>query len=248
MKRTLIAACCVLASFCAVAQEGAPAGAAKKPESAPAKAEQLDPAVEAWIQMLAKKIADSQAHIRDSAVAGLERIGKPAIPTLNALASGSDKALAEAAKKLVERINRGRQGPGAGGFGGNMNERVDNLAKEMGLDEKKTQKIKDLQKASFDKLRETFESVAAGDLTREEAQEERKAVFEDAKKELRKFLSDDEAKKVEESLLRQGMGGGGGMRRGGGDGGGGGGEGGGRRRPGGGGGGQGGQGGGGGGG
>ena len=33
MKRMLIAGCCVLASFCAVAQDGAPAGAAKKPES-----------------------------------------------------------------------------------------------------------------------------------------------------------------------------------------------------------------------
>jgi hypothetical protein len=243
MKRTLIAGCCVLASFCAVAQEGAPAGAAKKPESAPvAKAEQLDPAVEAWIQMLAKKIADSQAHIRDSAIAGLERIGKPALPTLNALATGSDKALAEAAKKLVERINRGPQGPGRQAGFGNMNERVDQLSKEMGLDEKKTQKLKDLQKTATDKMRETFESVAAGDLTREEAREEMNAYREDLKKELRKFLSEDEAKKVEDSLLRGGMGGGG-MRRGGGDGQGGG-EGGGRRRPGGGG--QGGQGGGGG--
>jgi hypothetical protein len=237
MKRTLFAACCVLASFCAVAQEGAPAGAARKPESAPAaKPEPLDPAAEAWIQMLSKKIADSQPLVRDSAIAGLERVGKPALPTLNALVSGSDKALAEAAKKLVERINRGPQQRGGGNpFGA---EAIDKLSKEMNLDEKKTQKLKDLQKVAGDKMRETFESVAAGDLTREEAREEMTAVREDMKKELRKFLSEDEAKKVEESLTPRGFGGGG-MRRGGGEGGGGGGEGGGgRRRPGGGGGGQ----------
>jgi hypothetical protein len=236
MKRTLIAGCCVLASFCAVAQEGAPAGAAKKPESAPAaKPEPLDPAAEAMIQTLSKKIADAQPLVRDMAVAALERAGKAALPTLNALTSGSDKALAEAAKKLVERINRG---PGVGQRqGGNPfgPERIDQLAKEMGLDEKKSQKLKDLHKATTDKMRDTWESVAAGDLTREEAREEMTQVYDDAKKELRKFMSEDESKKVEESLFRrQGGGmGGGGMRRGGGEG-----EGGRRRPPGGGGGGQ----------
>jgi hypothetical protein len=226
MKRTLtlIAGCFVLASFCAVAQEGAPAGAAKKPESAPAaKPEPLDPAAEAMIQTLSKKIADAQPLVRDMAVAALERAGKAALPTLNAIASGSDKALAEAAKKLVERINRGP------GFANQRNagnpfgpERIDQLAKEMGLDEKKSQKLKDLHKATTDKMRDTWESVAAGDLTREEAREEVTQAFDDAKKELRKFMSEDEAKKVEESLFRrQGGGMGGGMRRGGGEGGGG---------------------------
>jgi hypothetical protein len=231
MKRMLIAGCCVLASFCAVAQEGAPAGAVKKPESAPAaKPEALDPAAEAWIQMLAKKIADSQPLVRDSAIAGLERVGKPALPTLNALVSGSDKALAEAAKKLVERINRGPQPGqqrGAAAFGA---DRIDSLAKELGLDEKKTQKLKDLQKTTMDKFIEAGEAVRAGDMTREEAAAERAQIIDDAKKELSKFLTEEEAKKVGESLLR-GPGMGGGMRRRG-EGGGGGGEGGGRRRPG----------------
>src|SRR5262245_33754154 len=108
MKRMMIAGCCVLASFCAVAQDGAPAGLAKKAESAPtAKPEPVDPALELWCQTLAKKIVDAQPAIRSSAEAALVQIGKPAIGTLTALSTGSDKALADAAKKLIERINRG---------------------------------------------------------------------------------------------------------------------------------------------
>jgi hypothetical protein len=233
MKHLLLAGCCVLASLCAIAQEGAPAGTMKKAESGPAvKAEPLDPAAEAWIQMLAKRIVDAQPLVRDSAIAGLERIGKPALPTLNALASGSDKALAEAAKKLADRITRGPQ-PGEGRFAQGGGERnfgpdIDALAKEMKLDDQKTQKLKDLRKASQDRMRETFEAVAAGDVTREEAREEMNQYREEMKKELRKFLTEDEAKKVEESFSR----GWGGRRGGGGGGGGAGGEGGGgRRRP-----------------
>ena len=227
MKRTLIAACALIASFTVLAQDGAPAGLAKKAESAPAKVEQLDPAAQAWVETLAKRIVDSNAVIRDSSVAALERVGKPALPTLNALVSGSDKALAEAAKKLVDRINRGPQrGRPLAGGPGNM---AENISKELKLDEQKTQKLKDLEKAMRDKTREAFEAVAAGDLTREEAREEMKQNMEDMKKELRKFLSEDEAKKVEESLGRMGGGMGGGRRGGQGGGEGGGGEGGNRR-------------------
>jgi hypothetical protein len=226
MKRTLIAACALIASFTVMAQDGAPAGLAKKAESAPAKAEQLDPAAQAWVETLAKRIVDSNAVIRDSSVAALMAVGKPALPTLNALVSGSDKALAEAAKKLVDRINRGPQ-PGQGRMAG-PGSMAENLSKELKLDEQKTQKLKDLEKAMRDKTREAFEAVAAGDLTREEVREEMKQNMEDMKKELRKFLSEDEAKKVEESLGR--MGGMGGGRRGGQGGGEGGGEGGERRR------------------
>lgn len=231
MKRMLIAGCCVLASFYAVAQDGAPAGAVKKAESAPtAKPEPLDPAVEAWCNTLAKKIVDAQPLVRDSAIAGLERVGKPCLPVLNALASGSDKALAEAAKKLADRISKGQMRGGPG----NLTDRIDTLAKEMNLDAAKTQKLKDLSKAAADKARDGFEAVQSGDMTREEFREEMNTYREDMKKELRKFLSEDEAKKVEDSINRgPGMGPGGGGRRGppgGGDGGDGGG--GGRRRPG----------------
>lgn len=208
MKRMMIAGCCVLASFCAVAQDGAPAGLAKRAESAPtAKPEPVDPALELWCQTLAKKLADAQPAIRSSAEAALLHVGKPAIGTLTALSTGSDKALADAAKKLIDRINRGPQ-RGPGGFQNAM----DDLAKELKLDEAKTQKLKDLQKASMDKIRETMESVRSGDMTFEEAREERKVILEDAKKDLRKFLSEDEAKKVDEAVQRMWQGGMGGRR------------------------------------
>src|SRR6188768_2431673 len=148
MKRTLIAACALVASFTVLAQDGAPAGLAKKAESAPAKVEQLDPAAQAWVETLAKRIVDSNQVIRDSSIAALEKVVKPAIPTLNALVSGSDKALAEAAKKLVDRINRGPQG-GPGRMGGQG--MAENISKELKLDEQKTQKLKDLEKAVRDK-------------------------------------------------------------------------------------------------
>jgi hypothetical protein len=207
----------MLASLCVLAQDGAPAGAMKKAESAPAaKPEPLDPHAEAWIKMLAGKIADAQPLVRDSAIAGLEAVGKAALPTLNAMASGQDKALAEAAKKVADRINRGPQMAGARGFGRGTGEGVEGLAKELKLDEQKTQKLKDLEKAGRDRMRETFEAVAAGDLTREEAREEMKQYRDEMKKEYRKFLGEDEAKKVDEFLDRMG----GGRRPGGGEGGG----------------------------
>lgn len=224
MKRMMIAGCCVLASYCAVAQEGAPAGLAKKAESAPAaKVEQLTPEVEAWVKELAKKIAATEPQIRDSAIAGIERIGKPALPILNALASGSDKAIAEAAKKLADRISKGQTGQ-RNPFGGGL----DNAMKEMKLDDAKQDKVRELQKKTMDKMREGFEAVQSGDMTREEMREEMTQYREDMKKELRKFLSEDEAKKIEEAVGR--MGGGMGGRRPGEGGTGGGGEGGGGRR------------------
>jgi hypothetical protein len=216
MKQMMIAGCCMLMALCAFAQDGAPAGTMKKAESAPAaKPEPLDPQAEAWIQVLAKRIADAQPIVRDSAIAGLEKVGKPALATLNKLASDPDKALAEAAKKLAERINRGPQpgeGRGAAQFGA---DRVDTLAKELKLDDQKTQKLKDLQKAAMDRMREGMDAMRNGDLTGEEFREEMKQYREEAGKELRKFLSEEEAKKVEESLLRSPGG-----RRGGGQGGG----------------------------
>jgi hypothetical protein len=218
MKHLMMIGCCTVVSLCVLAQEGAPAGAPRKTDSAPAaKPEPVDPAVEAWIQVLAKKIADAQPLVRDSSVAALERIGKPALSHLNTLTSSTDKAVADAAKKLVERINRGPQpgqGRGPGQWGA---ERVDSLVKDLGLDDKKAQKLRDLHKVATDRAREGFEAVQAGDLTREEFREEMRQHREEMQKELRKFLSEDEAKKVEESL-GQGMGGG--RRPGGGEGGG----------------------------
>ena len=53
-------------------------------------------------------------------------------------------------------------------------------------------------------MRESMDAMRNGDMTGEEIREEMKQYREEAGKELRKFLSEDEAKKVEESLRRRG--------------------------------------------
>lgn len=239
MKKLPIALVMALSAVVAVAQEGAPAGAPKK-AAAPAAAQDaakpaaLDAAAEAWVKTLAAKIADGNTVIRDSSVAAIEKVGKPALPVLNALATGTDKALADAAKKLAERIEKGQTGQDRRGMmaGGQM-KTVDDVAKELKLDDKKTEQLKELQKTAQDKMREMMEAMRSGELSREEMMSEMQAFRDELKGDLRKFLSEDEAKKVEESLGGsimggrgmgggrggQGGGGGGGGRRGGGGGG-----------------------------
>lgn len=234
MKKLPIALVMALSAVVAVAQEGAPAGAPKK-AAAPATAAQdaakpaaLDAAAEAWVKTLAAKIADGNTVIRDSSVAAIEKVGKPALPVLNALATGTDKALADAAKKLAERIEKGQTGNDRRAMAGGQMKTVDDVAKELKLDDKKTEQLKELQKTAQDKMREMMEAMRSGELSREEMMSEMQAFRDELKGDLRKFLNEDEAKKVEEALGGsimggRGMGGGrggqgGGGRRGGGGG------------------------------
>lgn len=235
MKKLPIALVMALSAVVAVAQEGAPAGAPKK-AAAPAAAQDaakpaaLDAAAEAWVKTLAAKIADGNTVIRDSSVAAIEKVGKPALPVLNALATGTDKALADAAKKLAERIEKGQTGNDRRAMAGGQMKTVDDVAKELKLDDKKTEQLKELQKTAQDKMREMMEAMRSGELSREEMMSEMQAFRDELKGDLRKFLSEDEAKKVEESLGgsimggrgmgggRGGQGGGGGRRGGGGGG------------------------------
>ncbi len=208
MKKLPFAIVMALSAVVAVAQEGAPAGApAKKPVAAQdaAKPAPLDAAAEAWVKTLAAKIADSNVVIRDSSVAAVEKVGKPALPILNAQATGTDKALADASKKLAERIEKGT--PARGAMAASGQKSLDDIAKELKLDEKKTEKLKETQKAAQDKMREMMEAMRSGELSREEMMSEMQAFRDELKTDLRKFLSEDEAKKVEESLGGSIMGG-----------------------------------------
>ena len=234
MKKLPIALVMALSAVVAVAQEGAPAGAPKK-AAAPATAAQdaakpaaLDAAAEAWVKTLAAKIADGNTVIRDSSVAAIEKVGKPALPVLNALATGTDKALADAAKKLAERIEKGQTGNDRRAMAGGQMKTLDDVAKELKLDDKKTEQLKELQKTAQDKMREMMEAMRSGELSREEMMSEMQAFRDELKGDLPKFLNEDEAKKVEEALGgsimggrgmgggRGGQGGGGGRRGGGG--------------------------------
>jgi hypothetical protein len=89
-----------------------------KDKEAPAK---VDKDVEAWINVLAAKIADRHDSIRESARLALIAVGKPALPALRKLVEGNDGAAAEAATRLITHIESGRGGhPGRPGFPGEM--------------------------------------------------------------------------------------------------------------------------------
>ena len=86
-----------------------------KDKETPAKA---DKDVEAWVNVLAAKIADRHDSIRESARHALVAVGKPALPALRKLAEGADGAAAEAATRLIAHIENGRDG--RPGFPGEM--------------------------------------------------------------------------------------------------------------------------------
>ncbi len=227
MKKMLALFACVGLSTLSFAQDK-PAGD-KPAEKAPApaakpEAAKATPEAEALMLALAKKLADKDGMIRDMSEAALLKAGKASLPTLNALASGQDKDVAAAAKKLADRIEKGGDRPQGGMRGGDATARLDNLAKDMKLDEKKTQKLKDAQKSATDKMAEIREATGNGEMSREEAMAAMMEAREEIKTDLKKSgFSDDEIKKIESSLLGGGrMGGGGGRGGRGGQGGGGG--------------------------
>lgn len=78
----------------------------------------IDPAVEAWVKMLAEKITDRHDSIRESAREGLAAVGRAALPTLRQIAEGDDGAAADAARKIIGRIESGGRGPRGEGPGG----------------------------------------------------------------------------------------------------------------------------------
>jgi hypothetical protein len=234
MKKTAITLCVLGLSAFVVAQEKPSSDAPKKDAPAPAKKTDATPAAEGkqdaekpsadaekMMEALAKKLTTTDKLIREMSEAALLKAGKAAVPTLNVLATGQDKPLADAAKKLVERIQRGAERPAtAGGGQGGANERMEKLIKDLNLDEKKTQKLKDLQTSARDRMREIMESVGSGEMSREEAGAAMQEAREEMKGDLKKSgFSDEEIKKIEDSF-RPGRGQGGGMRRMGGGGGG----------------------------
>src|SRR5437764_289103 len=66
-----------------------------------------DPAVESWVKLLAEKMTDRHDTIRESARQALVAIGRPAVPMLRKMAEGDDGATAEAARKVIARIEHG---------------------------------------------------------------------------------------------------------------------------------------------
>jgi hypothetical protein len=108
----------LLASF-GTAQQ--PKDGPKPPPPGKDQPSKPDPAVEAWVKTLAEKMTDRHDIIRESARQALIAVGRPAVPTLRKLAEGDDGATAEAARKVIARIEHGpdpRAFAGPGGPGG----------------------------------------------------------------------------------------------------------------------------------
>jgi hypothetical protein len=119
-----MAATLAAALLAATATAADPKDKDAKDKEAPAK---VDKDVEAWVNVLAVKIADRHDSIRESARHALMAVGKPALPALQKLADGNDGAAAEAAKRVIAHIegsHDGHPGPfGLHGFRGEMGPR-----------------------------------------------------------------------------------------------------------------------------
>jgi hypothetical protein len=88
-----------------------PTGAGKRDGKEKAETARVDAALDAWVHQLTERMTDRHDSIRQSARLALVAIGKPALPSLKKLAQGEDGASAEAAKKVIRRIeSHGRLG------------------------------------------------------------------------------------------------------------------------------------------
>jgi hypothetical protein len=217
LKRLLTLAIAVSLAATTYAQEPTPAKPPAPKASEPAKA---DPAVDAWLKTLGGKIADQNEVVRASAHQGIISVGRPALPFLKTLADGGDQAIAAEAKKVMERIERGR---GPGGLMAEMSER---MKSELGLNAEQSKKFDEITEASGKKRADLNSQMEDGNLTREEMRAAMGEIMAETEKAMKSLLSEEQFKKYQETI-RSRMGGG---RQGGGEGGQGGGEGGGRRR------------------
>jgi hypothetical protein len=211
--------------------EAKPAATEAKPAAEATAAK--DPALEAWIQVLVKRLGDQNAAINTSVTSGLVAIGAPAVPALQAIAAGSDEAQAKAAKDVLAQIERrgrrpGQPGGAEGRPGGAQSAQA--LLDSMNLDKDTRAKAEKARVALEEKTRELFTQMQDGELSREEMREAFRELREKAEAEMKGLLGDENFEKYRSSMGggRMGgrMGGGeggqpGGGRRGGGQGGGG---------------------------
>jgi hypothetical protein len=213
-------------SLCVAMSAGAQVDPAKPtPAAPPATTDSAtpDPVVEAWVKLLAERIADANKVVRDSSQQALVAVGKPAIPALKALAASTDAATSAEAKRVLERIERQAARGEAGRPGGPTRaegERPgqvtpESLAKELALSAEQEEKLTQALEERSKKLRELFGQVQDGSLTREEMQAQNREAGEKVLKDMKAVLSEEQFSKFEESFRRMRTGQGG-RRRGGG--------------------------------
>lgn len=184
-----------------------------KPATEPAA---QDPALDAWLQVLVKRLGDQNAQIHSSVVAGLVSVGPPAIPSLQKVAEAGDEAQAKAARDVIAQIERrGRRPGGEGAIGlGRGAQGSAALFDSMNLDKDARAKAEKAERDTQERTRELFTQMQDGELSREEMREAFRELREKAEADMKKILGDENFEKY-----RQSMGGRFGGRFGGGEGG-----------------------------
>jgi Spy/CpxP family protein refolding chaperone len=214
----LVPALCVLALACTGVAQDEPGP--RPPDVA--KGEKVDPAVEAWVKVLAERIADGNRTVRDSAQQALVAVGKPALPHLNGLAKEGDSTVAAEAKKVLERIERmaargegamglggpGRRGEGAGARGPGGAQTVENLTRDLNLNPEQEAKVMNALEERSRRMRELFSQVQDGALTREEMMSEMQKMSDQVLKDMKSVLTPEQYSKFEANFRNlRGLGG-----------------------------------------
>ena len=168
----------------------------------------LDSAVEAWIQVLVKRLGNQNTKINSSATRALVTLGKDAVPTLKKIADSGDSAQAKAAKEALAQIERGNRRRG-----GNRRSTGEFL-KSLGLDEKTIKKAEALRSSSQEEVRDLFQQMQDGEMSREEMREAMGEMRRKQQEKLKEVLGEENFKKYQKEMGgRRGFGG---RRRGGG--------------------------------
>jgi hypothetical protein len=182
----------------------------------------LDKDVEAWIKLLAGKIADRHDTIRQSAREALAAVGPAALPALRKLAEGDDSAAAAAARSVIARIERGPRGeedrdperpgpggdrvpggdrgPGGPGRGQGVREALDRTIRELGLNPEQQKKATAILEAHHEAMRGLHEKARNGDLDREAMMAAHKKQTDEFLTKLKAVLSDEQLKKLSDAL------------------------------------------------
>jgi hypothetical protein len=175
-----------------------------------------DEDVEAWVQMLLKRITDRHDTIRESARAALVAVGKPAMPALEKLAKGDDSATASAARSVIMHIKqesmRPRFGPYGGGRGGPFGGRggaagpfaIEQAINELKLDKEQKAKVGEVLKAHHERMQKMFQDLQGGRPDPEKMRTGFDKIRKDLLADMKKILTKDQFAKFEETVKSSG--------------------------------------------
>jgi hypothetical protein len=176
--------------------------------------EKDDQALNKWIQSCCEKLTEQNVVIRESAGSALVTVGKPALPALRKIADMKDTEQSVVALRLIKRIEGGGAatagapgqdggagaGQGRGGMQVRMADQIKKAKEELGLNDEQTSKVEECVKTMSEKSRELFQKSRDQEISREEMQEQMRALRESAFDSLKGVLSDEQIAKVKEMM------------------------------------------------